>query len=305
MKGSYSKHVIAYIAILGLKEKVSRAGTNPNKVKSIYSQLKISKKWADAIRITSQHHSKIPIKIQMFSDTIVISSPIVTYESFHYVLYYVANFQLFMTLSGVFFRGCITIGDHYQDSNIFFGPAFINACELEKIAVWPRIIIDPDALRDLEIDRAALINSHDCRADADGIVYLDYLTLCFEYYRWRLKHNKTMFHPYPENELVRHLAAIYRALRTKSVKSDLGIQAKYHSLACYHNAVIEEIGDRLTKTLAYARDTRTLLHFMLRSKHKLGLLISGNTKEIRRFYKSLLELYKVDLDKAFAKLQAT
>jgi hypothetical protein len=44
-------------------------------------------------------------------------------------------------------RGAITFGDHYMDENFVFGPALIEAVELEKEAIWPRVVLGEDAVQ--------------------------------------------------------------------------------------------------------------------------------------------------------------
>ena len=43
-------------------------------------------------------------------------------------------------MSNYFLRGGIAIGEMFNDDNIFFGKAFLEAYSLEQIAVYPRVI---------------------------------------------------------------------------------------------------------------------------------------------------------------------
>lgn len=52
-----------------------------------------------------------------------------------------------MICKGILFRGAVVIGDLYNDKIIIFGPAMLEAYELEsKKAIYPRIIIEEDTI---------------------------------------------------------------------------------------------------------------------------------------------------------------
>ncbi len=82
----------------------------------------------------------------------------------------------------ILIRGSITFGDLYIEEPIIspskefiidyvFGPALIRAIELEKCAEFPRIIIDPKIMKDVQgKDREYLIE------DSEGLFYIDYLS---------------------------------------------------------------------------------------------------------------------------------
>ena len=52
-----------------------------------------------------------------------------------------AEFQLRLALNGIFCRGGMAVGLHRASENVLYGPALVEAVELEKQATHPRIVI--------------------------------------------------------------------------------------------------------------------------------------------------------------------
>lgn len=303
MKIKYKKCIVVYIDILGFKDKIFSASSNPEKIKSIYSQLNRSKLFLEAIKVSGQNND-IRINTKAFSDSIFISSPYSSFAEFLQVLSYIAIVQLFLTYEGVFLRGGITIGDHYEDEHTHFGPAMIKAYELEKLANWQRIIIDPAVLNEFNIAYTKMIKAHICRQDADGVMYIDYLKFSFYFLLSRFIDGKAIIYKLPEHLLLQHQVAILLALRTDAVKSNIKILTKYHNQAIYHNSTIDEIANDFPRILSYASNIKTILHHRVKSRKQLALLkTKSSTKIIRAIYKKdILSIYRIPISKSFAKL---
>ena len=90
---------------------------------------------------------------------------------------------------GVFFRGAIARGGLYHDDNMCFGPALIEAYELEsKNAIYPRVILDNKLIQDAINIEANSNLSGNTREDAkkyynlvakidnDGFRYIDFMS---------------------------------------------------------------------------------------------------------------------------------
>lgn len=77
---------------------------------------------------------------------------------------------------GLFIRGGISLGDIYVRNNMIFGPALIQAYDLEsKYAVYPRILIDPKIFSSLHssTDLYTKLNDDFKRLYAGGAEYAD------------------------------------------------------------------------------------------------------------------------------------
>lgn len=175
----------------------------------------------------------------MFSDTIVITftdpSRMPTWGAA-----YLSILQVYSGLQGLFVRGGIAVGDHYEQGSVMFGPAYLDAFELEKLAVWPRVLIHPDVLR-IDPGLSNWANST-VRGDS-GLSFLDYLHkafITFVAFEWIAEYRKSGEKMRVSSE---ELFRLHRAAILKEVKgiSDLGVLTKYHALATYQNSVIRRL----------------------------------------------------------------
>lgn len=156
-----SLHIVACIDILGAKELINI----PASLDSVHEQFEAALK---ACNVFNSLDSKM--EAQIFSDNIIISYPID--DCINDKLSIAMRFSEVVNLSAMiqhnFFqnitllRGGITIGEFYRESNetnrvnILFGEALARANNLEKEASNPKIIIDSNILKILEIDKAYL-----------------------------------------------------------------------------------------------------------------------------------------------------
>jgi hypothetical protein len=93
----------------------------------------------------------------------------------------------------IILRGALTIGDIYLNQGIIFGPAMVTAYEFEsKLAIYPRIVIDPSVLNEVRKDATLRREGYsggdeikDIRKLVDrgdnGLWYIDYLkSICMQ-----------------------------------------------------------------------------------------------------------------------------
>lgn len=126
----YSDGYVAFIDILGFSSYVLDEN-NALKVSNLFSFIE---KYCSLFNSSS----KLGVNVSFFSDSIVISA--VNYASLP-VPIYIAESYLTKEL-GLLFRGGITKGKYYYSRGVTFGPAVISAYQLEKQAVYSRILID-------------------------------------------------------------------------------------------------------------------------------------------------------------------
>lgn len=91
----------------------------------------------------------IKVDMSLFSDSIIISYMpqkadrfVIWYKQMYQILNDICRLQFDLALNGIFLRGGMSYGKLFHDENICFGPALINAVELEKKAVNPCIAVD-------------------------------------------------------------------------------------------------------------------------------------------------------------------
>jgi hypothetical protein len=154
-------------------------------------------------------------------------------------LEHVAYFQGSLALLGIFVRGAVVVGEHFEDNQILFGPALIQAVYLEKkIAIWPRVVVAPDVVNlcnsctlfpsQSNSDKDQL--NHLLRRDSGGITYLNYIrTYC-------VVCNST---EQSQQFLQKHHNHIIQKARASAEHMD--VSTKYYWVATYHNDEVAQL----------------------------------------------------------------
>lgn len=142
---SYKDSFVAFIDILGfknfiLKENFEIVDAFFRNINGVCSTLKNYKNEF----FTKEMMDTITINI--ISDSIIISVPKSTKFSLEILLIIVNTIAFKILFShNLLCRGAISEGDFYSNDNIAYGPAFVNAYNLqEHVAIYPRIIFTRD-----------------------------------------------------------------------------------------------------------------------------------------------------------------
>lgn len=201
----YTQRVIAFIDILGFKNHVRESLILPEKARQLHCSLQRiyqMKQENDEIQsITSLKEEGVEVSV--FSDSAVISYPVTMEGGLFYILLDLIHLQIDLAAYGILVRGGIALGEVYHDGNILYGPAMVEAYELELCeAVYPRIVVKRDTLlRGIETTYASqngirmeaeYIDSCVQKDEAqDDLYYLDFLRqdqelidVGDEYFRW-------------------------------------------------------------------------------------------------------------------------
>jgi hypothetical protein len=122
-------------------------------------------------------------QVTAFSDCIVCSARILGRNNFlpaAYIAIYAGRLALEMLARGILVRGAITVGKLYHQGQTVFGPALIEAYELEsRVAQYPRIIVPHKVYGRINMSLCValgvewFIENEPCRQDFDGIYHLD------------------------------------------------------------------------------------------------------------------------------------
>ncbi len=115
-------------------------------------------------------------------------------------------------LAGFPVRGAIAVGSLMFTEKFLFGPALVETVELEKKAIFPRVILSDTVLRYIKPDS---LTAQMVLRDADGNNFLHYLS---NYDHWNLVHHKD----YVQKGLLDHTGSVHE-------------RQKYEWLAQYHN----------------------------------------------------------------------
>lgn len=171
---SYQERVVVFLDILGFKELVRQ-----DKVKTILQAMRIIQR-----RLRNLDEiPRCPIEHTMFSDSVVFSAPL-SDDGVVALVHNAAYLAAALFHKGVFCRGAITTGKLYHKRATIFGPALIEAYNMEsQLALYPRIITpfaiaekflhikNEDTHRDLHRGMACYF-----RQDSDNQFHVDVLS---------------------------------------------------------------------------------------------------------------------------------
>ncbi|RZK48001.1 MAG: hypothetical protein EOO99_11735 [Pedobacter sp.] len=180
----YQKRICCFIDILGFKKHIDETTKetgedNIKKIKSIKSVLKLSK------RITKDHGISNSKVITYFSDSIVISYNYNEPGQLFYTLLDLLYVSFELANKGYLTRGGVSIGKLLHTKKYIFGPALVDAYEIEsKKAIYPRIIVSEEVIK-IGSKHSKIGHSEDDERgyvmdlidqDSDGLHYIDYIT---------------------------------------------------------------------------------------------------------------------------------
>ncbi len=284
----YSKKIFAFLDILGFESIVNESRSNPKLISRITNMLMRSKKIAlsslnaklKVLRVNPNQYS-----YRSFSDMSVISGPYVSHDDLSFISTWIMFYQYFMWKEErTFIRGAIVHGDIYEDKDIVFGPALIDAYHLERCKTktrWPRVLIDESLLdKTTETERRRDFFEF-MRQDDDNLVYLDYLRELF--HLLILRENKRITEEKendygPATKLFEDhreaiLTQVDNALQGKKQDEGKKILGKYEELSKYHNSTIDRLRQVTKDSMNNNGLIREFFDDQINSSHakKLGL----------------------------------
>lgn len=194
----YEDRYCLFLDILGFKDVVERSvipksaatpGTKHHPAGGIYFSLKQiaqSVKYNATVLGTGGKQKPSSRVVTQFSDSVVVSYLVSETGGLADMLYDVLHLQLVLIERGLLIRGAITKGSLHHDHDFVFGPALNEAAELEKVAMYPRVIVDRDLLSAAGISTSQIAKSGDSASrtaaslvaqDLDGLFYVDYFAV--------------------------------------------------------------------------------------------------------------------------------
>ena len=243
---------VCYADILGFRNRMERAfeadaGTSFLKVikRSLTAAYKEVRQVKDLLVVCGE-----TCDMKVFTDNIVVA-----YTAQHLEITFgerelltflnlFARLQAVLTSDGFLLRGAISFGQHYQDDDIAYGPALLEAVDLDKSGRPPRLVIAPS----IKPWIVRQLSSHDhvqwapqykalLEDPCDGRIFVNYLDLAFEIYG-----DSSV----TDALLEAHRKTVVRGL--KEHESNEGVRWKYEWLATYHNYVCRAFAKRFPMT---------------------------------------------------------
>ena len=154
---------IAFLDVLGFSEIVSR------------DDIKLLETYFTTITTVLNSVQEFKSKIQscLISDSIILIAPF-DQNGFTDILIAVRRIQRELLWLSIILRGAISHGQVYYNSekNIIVGKGYIRTYNLEKEAVYPRVIIDPSIINHFGGDRFEFLNQiNGGRFVVDNLIY--------------------------------------------------------------------------------------------------------------------------------------
>lgn len=185
----YTEKILAFLDILGFERLVNESRSNPLLINRIASILARSKENAAAILSTKLNVLRVcPAQYthRVFSDTSVITGPYTSHDDVIFLFWWIMRYQyLLWKEERTFVRGAIVYGEIYENADVIFGPALIDAYRLENYKeknkpAWPRVLIDKSLLeKSTELERRRDFFEFLALDEDNHIAYLDYLRELF------------------------------------------------------------------------------------------------------------------------------
>ena len=143
----YTKKLIAFIDILGFREKIKETEDSMDLRFEMLQTLKSIFEFKRENDEESLSLRELGKEVTIFSDSIVISYPLDFGGGLFFILMNIIHIQIDLLFKGMIFRGGLAIGDVYHDGSIVFGPGMVSAYDLEsKFAKFPRIILSEQTI---------------------------------------------------------------------------------------------------------------------------------------------------------------
>lgn len=170
---------------------------------------------------------------KLFSDCMCVSCEY-SNENIFYILHELAYIQLYFSLEGIFLRGALSRGNHFENARMIFSRGLVKAYELEQNAIYPRIIIDNELVDQIKHDQGSYFpiyvefkKQDFLLKSPDGQFFIDYLNFLHEEGSDQIE------------SLITHKQAILE--KVEENRDDPNIVEKYRWLAEYHNFKFNEM----------------------------------------------------------------
>lgn len=221
----FPESIVAFIDILGFSNLVERISESDS-FEAILEPLKLIQNEVDRINKEETYFSNF--QLLAVSDCIIISVPLSNQIATIGTLKLIRLFQFgLLSNYGLTIRGYISKGRHYQNNNIIFGPAYINAYRNEQKLHFPYVVVDPliikeanEAIKSMPYGYKTIFDELKCEK---GIYFVDYLN------------PKWLDLALPKEDLNREVKRIQQLVQNRLIeyRSNLKIVKKYQWLEKY------------------------------------------------------------------------
>lgn len=180
---NYEDRICLFLDVLGFADQVNRSVESIQEIGRLHSGLsEIFKAFRDRLPNQQNDSDETSKKVSQFSDSITVSYNLDEDSAVYHLLYDTYMLQIELLRWGILVRGAIAIGKLYHDEILVFGPALVKATELEKYAMYPRVILGKEIIDIGKKNHASWHSSEYeekeirslIKQDLDGAFYVNY-----------------------------------------------------------------------------------------------------------------------------------
>lgn len=243
----YKKSIMGIVDILGFKNFVQKE--KENSVKTVIEAIR------DSIMLNKMAISTT-VKYAILSDTIIVYSENVDSDNVFYVIHALGNLQLELLRHRFLCRGALVTAENYINNDIIVSEALIKAHLIEeKIAIYPRIIIDEEVIKIIkpQIDSGKIMNDKKYLTkdavirDYDGKYVLNTLCLISDVYAYINEDFKYFQNLHEDNNMKLYRQSMYEFKKNiqdyygsvlKDGSLNMNILSKLNYLVNYYNRIL-------------------------------------------------------------------
>ncbi len=244
----YENRIVCFIDILGFRKTIE--GTieedaeghivdNTDEVERVHNALMEFRGnfWLDGHPLGDEHESINETKtFTHFSDSIVISFKADEPSEVFYTLYDFLLLCASLIDHEIIFRGAITYGKLIHTEKLLFGPALVEAYDLERNeAKYPRIILSADVI-DIGAKTSSMDHCYEderdyieglIKKDTDGFFYVDYFEKAYSEF------------DDPNYDYPIYLSRLHELITNGLKTDDTKVKAKYEWMAEKYNETVK------------------------------------------------------------------
>ena len=148
---AYEERLVIFMDILGFKDAVNESSVSPkmfDKIKVTLEHIFSEKNKNDEENKKFENYS---YQLSIFSDSLIYSTPIDDDNTIFFALVMAEYMQRELLDLGFLTRGGITVGKMVHNQEVAFGPALVEAVELEQsMAIYPRVIMASNSYQKID-----------------------------------------------------------------------------------------------------------------------------------------------------------
>lgn len=161
LKNDIKERFVAFIDVLGFSEMVYR--DKIHEIEGYFTTIQTT--------LNAMIKDGSVLEYLAISDSIIIFTPDSKINSFISLVSNIKMIQILLAQKGFWVRGGVAIGDacYLKNENIIFGKGYIDAFNLEKEAIFPRVIISPKIIKHLSDNYENFLFNVNGKRESDGL----------------------------------------------------------------------------------------------------------------------------------------